>query len=128
MPSGSNSRCPLDDTSTGSTISWGSSPAAAIAATSSTIAAVASMPVFTARTSKSSSTVWTCWRTNDGCIATTPRTSFVFCAVTAVRAQVPCTRWAAKVFRSAWTPAPPPESDPAMLSAVGGVASGTEPP
>ena len=128
MPSGSKSRWPLDDTRTGSTISWGSTPAAAIAATSRTIAAVASMPVFTARTSKSSRTVSTCWRTNAGCIVTTPRTSVVFCAVTAVRAHVPCTRCAAKVFRSAWTPAPPPESDPAMLSAVGGVASGTVPP
>ena len=63
-----------------------------------------------------------------GSRATTPRTSAVFCAVTAVRAHVPCTRSAAKVFRSAWAPAPPPESEPAMVSAVGGVGSGTEPP
>jgi hypothetical protein len=38
---------------------------------------------------------------------------------------VPWTPWAAKVLRSAWAPAPPPESDPAMLKAVGGV--GTRP-
>ena len=67
---------------------------------------------------------------SSGSSATTPRTSAVFCAVTAVSAHVPCTRSAAKVLRSACTPAPPPESDPAMVSAVGGVAvaSGTGPP
>jgi hypothetical protein len=46
---------------------------------------------------------------------TTPR---VFCAVTAVIAVVPYTPWAANVFRSAWIPAPPPESLPAMVRAV----------
>ncbi len=92
------------------------------------MAAVASIPVLTLRTEKSSSTVSTCWRTNTGSSATTPRTSAVFCAVTAVSAHVPCTRSAAKVLRSACAPAPPPESEPAMVSAVGGVASGTEPP
>ncbi len=90
--------------------------------------AVASMPVLTLRTAKSSSTVSTCWRTKPGSSATTPRTSAVFCAVTAVTAHVPWTRSAAKVLRSACTPAPPPESDPAMVSAVGGVTSGTGPP
>ena len=33
---------------------------------------------------------------------------------------VPCTRQARNVFRSAWIPAPPPESEPAMVNAVGG--------
>jgi hypothetical protein len=41
----------------------------------------------------------------------------VFWAVTEVIADVPKTPRAAKVFRSAWIPAPPPESDPAMVSA-----------
>ena len=81
------------------------------------------MPVLTLRTPKSSSTVSTCWRTKAGSSATTPRTSAVFCAVTAVNAEVPCTRSAAKVLRSACAPAPPPESEPAMVSAVGGVWS-----
>ena len=86
------------------------------------------MPVLTARTAKSSRTVSICCRTNAGSRTATPRTPTVFWAVTAVKADVPCTRSAAKVFRSAWAPAPPPESEPAMVSAVGGVGSGTEPP
>ena len=48
--------------------------------------------------------------------AVTPR---VFCAVTAVIALVPYTPCAANVFKSAWIPAPPPESLPAIVSAVG---------
>ena len=50
----------------------------------------------------------------------TPRTSAVFCAVTAVTTLVPNTPRAAKVFRSAWSPAPPPESEPAIVMATGG--------
>ena len=118
----------MDETSTGSTTRRGSSPRWARSATAATVAAVASIPVFTLATEKSSRMVSTCCRTNVGSRATTPRTSAVFCAVTAVRAQVPCTRKAAKVLRSACAPAPPPESEPAMVKAVGGVGSGTEPP
>ena len=51
-----------------------------------------------------------------GWIALTP---VVLCAVTAVIALVPCTPQRAKAFRSAWMPAPPPESEPAIVSAVG---------
>src|SRR2546422_5351905 len=43
----------------------------------------------------------------------------VFCAVMAVIADVPCTPNAANVFRSAWMPAPPPLSEPAIVSATG---------
>src|SRR5579875_65711 len=51
---------------------------------------------------------WTAW------------TPTVFCAVTAVTAEVPKTPRAAKVLRSACRPAPAPESDPAMVRATGG--------
>ncbi len=40
------------------------------------------------------------------------------CAVTAVTAVVPYTPHAANVSKSAWMPAAPPESDPAMLNAA----------
>ena len=43
----------------------------------------------------------------------------VFCSVTAVMAEAPKTPRAAKVFRSAWIPAPPPESEPAMVRTRG---------
>ena len=42
----------------------------------------------------------------------------MFWAVIAVTALVPYTPWAANVLRSAWMPAPPPESLPAIVSAV----------
>ena len=45
-------------------------------------------------------------------------TPSVFCAVTAVIALVPYTPNAANVFKSAWMPAPPPESLPAMVRAT----------
>ena len=49
----------------------------------------------------------------------TPRTPFGFCAVMAVITVVPQMPRAVKVFRSAWTPAPPPESEPAIVQAAG---------
>jgi hypothetical protein len=42
----------------------------------------------------------------------------VFCAVTAVTTEAPYTPSAEKVFRSAWMPAPPPESEPAIVTAI----------
>src|SRR6185437_10814488 len=42
-----------------------------------------------------------------------------FCAVSHVTALVPWTPSAAKVFKSAWMPAPPPLSEPAMVNATG---------
>ena len=46
-------------------------------------------------------------------------TPTVFCAVIAVIAQTPWTPRAANAFRSACMPAPPPESEPAIVSATG---------
>src|SRR5262249_13115752 len=60
-----------------------------------------------------------CCRTNSGGTSKTDRTSTVFCAVRAVIADIPNTPNAANVFRSAWIPAPPPESEPAIVSARG---------
>ena len=54
----------------------------------------------------------------------TSRTPRVFCAVTAVTTKVPNTPRAAKVRRSAATPAPAPESVPAMVRATFGVGLG----
>ena len=49
----------------------------------------------------------------------TPVTPTVFCAVSAVIAVMPWTPQRANAFRSAWIPAPPPESEPAMESTAG---------
>ena len=43
-------------------------------------------------------------------------TPFVFWAVIEVITDIPKTPLAAMAFRSAWMPAPPPESDPAIVS------------
>ena len=49
----------------------------------------------------------------------TASTPTVFCAVIAVIAVIPCTPQRAKAFRSAWMPAPPPESEPAIERTAG---------
>src|SRR4051794_2966548 len=49
-----------------------------------------------------------------------PVTPIVLCAVNAVIAVIPCTPQRAKAFRSAWIPAPPPESEPAIERTAGG--------
>src|SRR6478752_5221599 len=48
-----------------------------------------------------------------------PVTPTVLCAVSAVIAVIPCTPQRANAFRSAWIPAPPPESEPAIESTAG---------
>ena len=50
------------------------------------------------------------------CTALTP---VVFCAVSAVIAVIPWTPQRANAFRSAWMPAPPPESEPAIERTAG---------
>src|SRR3989454_11823026 len=83
------------------------------------IGAVESIPIFTASAPKSESTE-SSWRpTNSGGRLKTPWTPTEFCAVTAVITLIPNTRNAEKVLRSAWMPAPPPESEPAMVRALG---------
>jgi hypothetical protein len=72
------------------------------------------MPTLTASTPMSSTTARTCATIIAGDTASTAVTATVFWAVTAVIAVVPCTPARAKAFRSAWIPAPPPESEPAI--------------
>ena len=55
--------------------------------------------------------------------ASTSSTPTVFWAVIAVIAVIPCTPQRANAFRSAWMPAPPPESEPAIERQVGIAAS-----
>ena len=75
------------------------------------------MPVLAASAPMSSRTALIWSRTNPGdcsAMAVTPR---VFCAVSATIADMPCAPQRAKAFRSAWIPAPPPESDEAIVRA-----------
>src|SRR5881628_3912791 len=105
---------------TGSSTIFPSRPCArSRSATSPMIAAVESMPIFTASASKSERTESIYRPTNSGGRLKTPWTPSEFWAVTAVITLIPNTRNAEKVLRSAWMPAPPPESEPAMVRALG---------
>src|SRR3989442_6601281 len=117
--SGSSSGSPDLAIITGSSTIWCCPYALRRLATSAMIGAVESMPIFTASAPKSESTEWICVPMNSGGRLKTPWTPTEFWAVTAVITLIPKTRNAEKVLRSAWMPAPPPESEPAMVRAFG---------
>src|SRR3990172_5678318 len=115
--SSSRRRWLVADTMTGSTTRFRSRNAPTSRATAPTISFVASMPVLPASAPISERTdrIWSV--TKSGARTWTPCTPRVFCAVMAVRTDRPYTPKALKVLRSAWIPAPPPESEPAMVMA-----------
>ncbi len=106
-------------TITGSTTSFSSRCPASVSATASMMGEVDSIPHLAASAPKSSSTERSCRATKAGGRFSTPWTPREFCAVTAVITDMPNTRNAENVLRSAWIPAPPPESEPAIVSALG---------
>src|SRR5919204_804694 len=73
------------------------------------------MPVFAASTPMSSKTASSWARTNSGGSVWTSVTATVLCAVSATSADIPWQPSRANAFRSAWMPAPPPESDVAIV-------------
>ncbi len=77
------------------------------------------MPVLVALTGMSLRTASICLPTVRGGMGSISYTPWVFWAVMAVMAQVPKTPSAANVLRSASIPAPPPLSEPAIVSAHG---------
>ena len=87
--------------------------------TAVTVSAVPSMPIFTASTPMSVATWRTCSMMNSGGTVWIALTPVVFCAVSAVIAVIPWTPQRANAFRSAWIPAPPPESEPAIERTAG---------
>ena len=114
------SRAPDLATITGST-TRGNRCSAALRATAPTIPSLASIPVLAASTPMSSTTASICSATKSGASSRTALTSRVFWAVRAVMALIPKQPRASKVLRSAWMPAPPPESLPAMVRHRGGL-------
>jgi len=111
----SMSSCLLVDTITGSTtrgIHVGRP-----ASTARIVAASASIPVLMAPIGNSSeiACIWSVMI--PGSRTRIPLTSRVFWAVIAVTTERPHTPSDWKTLRSAWIPAPPPESDPAMVRA-----------
>src|SRR5262249_14862163 len=117
--SGSRSGAPDLAIITGSTTTGTSGVARSRPATAAMMGAVDNIPILTASASKSERTASHCSTTNSGGRFKTPVTPTEFWAVTAVITDMPNTRKAENVLRSAWMPAPPPESDPAMVSALG---------
>ena len=77
------------------------------------------MPVFAASAPRSSSTTSIWARANSGGTSWIALTPTVFCAVRATIADMPWAPHRAKAFRSAWMPAPPPESEDAIVSTRG---------
>ena len=104
---------------TGSTTSFSIRWLVSSVATASMMGAVESIPHLAASAPKSSRTERSCRATNAGGRFSTPWTPREFCAVTAVITDMPNTRNAENVLRSAWMPAPPPESEPAIVRALG---------
>ena len=92
---------------------------ATASATASTIAAFASIPVFAASTPMSVATARIWSRHGRRRQRLVRRDARVFCTVTAVIARHAEHAEHEKVLRSAWIPAPPPESLPAIVSARG---------
>ena len=88
-------------------------------ATASIVARSPSIPILTASTPMSSATARTWAMMISGGIGWMAVTPMVFCAVIAVIAVMPWTPHAANALRSAWMPAPAPESDPAIDSTLG---------
>ena len=117
---GSSSCAPDSATITGSiTTGVASGSSASARATASIVTRSPSIPILTASTPMSLATART-WATMiSGGIAWIAVTPSVFWAVIAVIAVIPCAPHAANAFRSAWMPAPPPESEPAIESTRG---------
>src|SRR5918996_5362501 len=107
---------------TGSTTS-GTGLDARKSATVSMIARENSIPVLAASTPMSSKRASSCARMKSGGTSWTAVTARVFWAVSATIAVVPWQPAAANAFRSAWIPAPPPESEVAIVRQRGTATS-----
>ena len=121
--SGCSSAAPVSETITGSTTigraGLSARSSASASATASIVSVDPSIPTLTASTPMSRATDRTWARIISGETASIASTPTVFCAVIAVIAVIPWTRQAANALRSAWIPAPPPESEPAIDSTRG---------
>ena len=107
---------PLVATITGSTTMCSARYSRSLVPMARMMSALDTMPIFTASGRMSRNTQSSCCATNSGVASSTPDTPVVFWAVRAVMALMPYTPRQVMVFRSAWIPAPPLESLPAMVS------------
>src|SRR3990170_3638531 len=112
-----SSRAPTVATITGST-TRGNFLSSSSSETVRTMSAEYNIPVFAPPMSKSDSTARSCARTSSTGSGKIELTVRVFWAVTHVITDHPWTPTAAKLLRSAWMPAPPPLSLPAIVRAL----------
>ena len=82
------------------------------------MALLETMPIFTASGRMSVNTASSWAATNSGVASSTPVTPRVFWAVRAVMTLMAYILWAVMVLMSAWIPAPPLQSEPAMVNTV----------
>eukprot|EP00967_Tisochrysis_lutea_P126412 scaffold213643_cov31-Tisochrysis_lutea.AAC.2 len=118
-PSASTSGVPLEETMTGSQTTASHGERSRYSTTSRTTWAEPSMPILMAWARMSSSSARSDSRTLSALGSSTCRTPREFCAVSAVSTAHPCTPSEWNASKSAWMPAPPPESEPAMVQASG---------
>ena len=116
---GSSSTAPLCETITGSTTVGAPRTRSSASTTASIVGSSPSMPTLTPSTPMSPATARTWATIISGGTGVTISTPTVFWAVIAVIAVIPCTPQRANAFRSAWIPAPPPESEPAIERQAG---------
>ena len=110
----SSSRDPLVETITGSTTTFWAPYWRSFWAMTRMSPAEETMPTFTASGRMSWNTASICWPKNSGPTSKMLVTPKVFCTVSAVMAHMAYTPFTVIVFRSAWMPAPPLGSLPAM--------------
>ena len=113
----SKSAVPLVEIITGSSMTAGLY-FRSTAATACIFSRFTTMPTFTASGGISSNTARSCSSTTDAFTGSTRNTPQVFWTVIAVRALIPYRPNAPMVFKSAWIPAPPLQSDPAIVRTV----------
>mmetsp|Transcript_5882 Transcript_5882/g.15690 ORF Transcript_5882/g.15690 Transcript_5882/m.15690 type:complete len:226 (+) Transcript_5882:326-1003(+) len=129
MASSCRSTWPLVVTMTGSRTkrlrqsSTGPALSLRTSATPTTVSLVPSIPVLMTSAPRSSKTDLICCCTKSTFTGKMPCTPCVFCAVSAAIAVMPNAPKAVQLLRSAWMPAPPPLSEPAMMSTRGGTTA-----
>ena len=109
---------PLLEIITGSITSCSPRRLAKRLATASMIGCENNIPVFTALTGRLANTASNCASTTLALADWIAVTSLGVCAVTHVTTLAPCTPSELKTRKSACTPAPPPQSDPATVKAA----------
>ena len=116
LDSGLRSEYPLFEIITGSTTTYSQGYISKDSTISLIILGEDTIPIFIAFGGISSQTAFTCDFIISELSSSTSNTPSVFCAVIAVITLIPYVPIAENIFKSAWIPAPPEESEPAIVN------------